>query len=111
MLERLEDQACITSRTCTNIPSSVPHIAFAGLPVIFVHGCRQTDEVQVNVDSIGSRKSQPLTSRLVAGALAQRHWLLPCAEGLLGIHVLREGCAVVRDAMRLSASEWWTTIR
>lgn len=76
-----------------------------------VHGCRQPDEVQVSIGRVSSEAPQPLSIRIMAGAGAQKHWLLPCAGGLLGIHVLKEYCTAVQDALRMSALDWETALR
>lgn len=49
--------------------------------------------------------------RILALVEAQKHWLLPRAEGLLGFHVLQDYCAAAEDAMHMSASEWLTALR
>lgn len=76
-----------------------------------VHGCRQASEVRVSIHSMGTKASRPMCRRILALVEAQKHWLLPCAEGLLGFHVLQDYCAAAEDAMHMSASEWLTALR
>lgn len=89
--------------------SAISTSARHGILVAGAH-CRPTKEVQVTLQAAPQRRKAG-RQRLWSGILAQRRWLWPVCEGLLGVHSLREIHAALHEAAGMTPPQWWRACR